>query len=213
MATGTYKGLHDRDGLVRTETVAYQIAGINNQITDDFGASNDLEVTGGGRGWTATTTIKGEVHSAKSTSKLGAAEALYAQIKHGVADLLQPDDMSDAEFTRCVSECVTSRKPYCNCKCGGANHGAANGTTPLAVIGPKLCLCGCGGTTKRLFVPGHDARYHAAQKRSFRALDLAVSLDELAVIERNERLAAAKAKRAAKKAALPKDGASAKTDA
>ena len=30
------------------------------------------------------------------------------------------------------------------------------------------CLCGCGGTPKSAkarFVPGHDARYHAAEKR------------------------------------------------
>ena len=31
------------------------------------------------------------------------------------------------------------------------------------------CLCGCGGTPKgkkSRFIPGHDARYHAAQKRA-----------------------------------------------
>jgi hypothetical protein len=31
------------------------------------------------------------------------------------------------------------------------------------------CLCGCGGTPKgkkSRFIPGHDARYHAAQKKA-----------------------------------------------
>lgn len=31
------------------------------------------------------------------------------------------------------------------------------------------CLCGCGGTPKgkkSRFIPGHDARWHAAQKRA-----------------------------------------------
>lgn len=31
------------------------------------------------------------------------------------------------------------------------------------------CLCGCGGYpkgAKARFIPGHDARYHAAQKRA-----------------------------------------------
>lgn len=32
---------------------------------------------------------------------------------------------------------------------------------------PKECLCGCGGMTKGgRFLPGHDARYHAAQKKA-----------------------------------------------
>lgn len=32
---------------------------------------------------------------------------------------------------------------------------------------PRQCLCGCGGMTKGgRFLPGHDARYHAAQKKA-----------------------------------------------
>ena len=31
---------------------------------------------------------------------------------------------------------------------------------------PQVCLCGCKGMTKGgRFIPGHDARYHAQQKR------------------------------------------------
>lgn len=86
----------------------------------------------------------------------------------------------------CVGECMAGQSDICECRCDGANHGIANGDflamfrqmpTPAQVaaaqaamrptmIGPKQCLCGCGGTTQRRFVPGHDARYHAAQKRA-----------------------------------------------
>ena len=32
---------------------------------------------------------------------------------------------------------------------------------------PKQCKCGCGGMTKGgTFLPGHDARYHAAQAKA-----------------------------------------------
>lgn len=81
-----------------TETVEYTISGINNQITDEFGADNDLTVKGGGRGWTATTTIKGAVWSAKATSKLGAAEALYDAIKADASFTepgVTPDEVMD----------------------------------------------------------------------------------------------------------------------
>ncbi len=37
---------------------------------------------------------------------------------------------------------------------------------PRPVREPKACLCGCGGMTKGgTFLPGHDARYHAALKK------------------------------------------------
>lgn len=37
---------------------------------------------------------------------------------------------------------------------------------PRAAKAPVECTCGCGGMTKGgRFLPGHDARYHAAQKR------------------------------------------------
>lgn len=32
---------------------------------------------------------------------------------------------------------------------------------------PKECKCGCGGMTKGgMFLPGHDARFHAAEKKA-----------------------------------------------
>ncbi len=37
---------------------------------------------------------------------------------------------------------------------------------------PKLCKCGCGEYTRGgIFRPGHDARYHAAEKRLIQAAD------------------------------------------
>ena len=30
---------------------------------------------------------------------------------------------------------------------------------------PVACWCGCGGTTKSRFVPGHDSRFHGLAKR------------------------------------------------
>lgn len=160
--------LHDRDGFVQTETVAYQLGGINNQITDDFGADNDLEVKGGGRGWTATTTRKGRVLTAKGTSKVAAAEALYEEAKR-VATLeldLTDEDMTEAEFENCVSECVGSPRLFCECKCGGRNHGLMGGVKreEIVLLGEKQCACGCGQTTNRTYVPGHDARHHGLLK-------------------------------------------------
>lgn len=43
--------------------------------------------------------------------------------------------------------------------------------------GRPPCLCGCGGTPKgkkSRFIPGHDARYHAAQKKA-----AAVAIEQL----------------------------------
>lgn len=161
------------------ESIGFQIGGINNQITDEFGADNDLEVTGGGRGWTARTTISGVVHSATGTTKLGAAEALYQQIadadlieqtdleddrKADIEEQLDFEDMTEGEAAQCVAECVTSIRPFCECRCQGRNHGAATGAVAPTLLGEKPCKCGCGQTTNRLFVPGHDARYHGLMK-------------------------------------------------
>lgn len=157
------------------ESINYQLGGINNQITDEFATDNDLEVTGGGKGWTATTTRRdGTVASAKGTSKLGAAEALYDLFKNGELagdrlvdnDDLDFEDMSEGEIAQCVAECIDSVTRYCACKCNGRNHGAGAGEarTFTATLGRKLCLCGCGGETQRQYVPGHDARHHGLIK-------------------------------------------------
>lgn len=74
----------------------------------------------------------------------------------------------------CPGECMISEQEICNCSCGGRNHGILHriltgATRPPTMFGPKPCLCGCGGITKRRFVPGHDARYHAEQKRAAKA--------------------------------------------
>jgi hypothetical protein len=94
-------------------------------------------------------------------------------------------------LTPCVGECMfASPDSPCDCRCGGDNHaigGAmfisamidaiAAGDTKAAKVAikaarpvmltPKPCTCGCGGLTLRRFVPGHDARYHAAIKAGF----------------------------------------------
>ncbi len=100
--------------------------------------------------------------------------------------------MTLTRIVPCVGECMAGRSDICECRCDGANHGIANGAflalvmsnpSPTALIaaqasvrpvllGEKTCLCGCGGTTQRRFVPGHDARYHAAQKRAAREASL-----------------------------------------
>ena len=36
---------------------------------------------------------------------------------------------------------------------------------------PAPCWCGCGGTTKSKFVPGHDSRFHGLAKQVARGLE------------------------------------------
>lgn len=90
----------------------------------------------------------------------------------------------------CVGECMMAHPSSpCDCRCGGSNHAiggafmfpilqaavatqdprqfkAALAKARPVRLEPKPCLCGCGGQTMRRFVPGHDARYHAAIKRA-----------------------------------------------
>lgn len=185
------------------ETINHQLGGINNQITDEFGADNDMKVTGGGRGWTASTTLNGATVQAKGTSKLDAANRLYEQIKASFREVLEPDEgdfegMSPGEAARCVAECMTSIKPYCECRCDGANHGAGAGIKAILLVS-KECACGCGGITNRRFVPGHDARFHAAEKA--RAAGFS-SVEEFRVKQKADRNARAATKRRAKRAAI-----------
>lgn len=49
------------------------------------------------------------------------------------------------------------------------------------------CWCGCGGTTKSRFVPGHDSRFHGAAKRVAR--DLADYDEEIAKLPHDEAVA------------------------
>lgn len=87
----------------------------------------------------------------------------------------------------CNGECMLSEKDICDCRCDGANHGIIFGLQGAAIVptlyGDKQCLCGCGGITKRRFVPGHDARYHAAQKRAAKeAAEGATTAPERAIV-------------------------------
>lgn len=91
----------------------------------------------------------------------------------------------------CVGECMMAHpNSPCDCRCDGANHAiggafmfpiltaavASNDKAEFKAalakarpirLEPKPCLCGCGGETMRRFIPGHDARYHAAIKAGF----------------------------------------------
>lgn len=119
----------------------------------------EVEVTGGGRGWTATTNVYDSDVSAKATSKVGALEALLALVQKRV-DEEEGDESNGEEIEGCGDECQNSSSAFCQCKCGGEGHGAALGKSGAIMIGSKPCKCGCGESTKRTFVPGHDARYH-----------------------------------------------------
>lgn len=115
----------------------------------------EIEITGGGRGWTATA---GEV-TAKATSKAGALEALVVAL-----DAAEAEAEPGEEIEGCSDECQSSQSNICQCACGGENHGigvTVKDRKPTVVVGEKPCRCGCGQTTKRTFVPGHDARFHA----------------------------------------------------
>lgn len=66
------------------------------------------------------------------------------------------------------------------------------------------CWCGCGGTTKSRFVPGHDAKFHSDAKNVARGLlsedDLAPLPHEEAAAEFERCVAAERPKWAAKEA-------------
>jgi len=181
-----------------------------------------VAVTGGGRGWTATLLdADGSIRArVKGTSKQGAIDALYDEVKvnrvkveaaldvlgslFGEFDVNEEDDdrtpgpvwkgATLVSIVPCVGECMGAQpESPCNCRCDGANHAigggtfaqmvnaliAANGSLTPATLKsvlvstrpvmyrPKPCLCGCGESTLRRFVPGHDARYHAAIKAGF----------------------------------------------
>lgn len=170
-----------------------------------------IEVTGGGRGWTAKALLPDKTYAVKADSKLGVLSLMDNSLQE--FDLERPDDMSDAEFERCIGECVNSKAPYCRCKCGGANHGIGHEKRGFAaVIEPKRCLCGCGGTTQRLFVPGHDARYHARQALEARAKAAGRTVAEQVAADKASKNAARKARRAARKEGVPAPGKSALSD-
>lgn len=98
----------------------------------------------------------------------------------------------------CVGECMgASPSSPCDCRCGGSNHAiggavmfglfqkvlaqpsdgdrgrlfkaTVKAAQPLR-LESKPCQCGCGESTMRRFVPGHDARYHAAIKAGFESV-------------------------------------------
>lgn len=116
-------------------------------------------------------------------------------------------------ITPCVGECMEGKSDVCDCRCSGANHGlmrlallpgvtwtAVRGLRPVP-FGPKPCLCGCGETTDRKFVPGHDARYHARIKYEAERTSLGLTVEEYAEHRKQQARDKAKARRAARRAA------------
>lgn len=126
----------------------------------------------------------------------------------------------------CVGECMQGSSDICDCRCMGANHGlmklgdlgALTWSEVMALkpvrFGPKDCACGCGTRTDRRFAPGHDARFHAAQKREAERTALGLSeadyADHLKARARDKAKARRQARRARRAAAV---GASEATDA
>ncbi len=203
MTTQTWPKNHDVNQC-QAQCTGHQIAGWENAVVDATGEYPTYR--GGGHGWTAS--VKDGSIAAKGTSKLAAVEALAALVSREDIEPIE-DDMTEAEEDRCVKECQTSTSNVCACKCGGTNHGALVGRPAYrkaAVYGPKPCQCGCGETTLRQFVPGHDARYHAAQKRDAAAKAAGLSTLEYvaqqAKVKAAARSAKAKARRDARKADL-----------
>ena len=139
------------------------IAQVIEQIEAEHGV--EVEVTGGGKGWKASAD-GGETY--KGTSKIEALLALETALNDGMASVDEAEEDAEIadieEIEGCAEECQSSESDFCQCKCGGQNHGALVGRkAPAVQIGKKYCKCGCGETTNRTFVPGHDARYHGLQ--------------------------------------------------
>lgn len=113
----------------------------------------------------------------------------------------------------CVGECMVGKSDICDCRCEGANHGilrleSMNNVTweqvralQPTMLGPKECRCGCGGTTDRKYVPGHDARHHAELKREAAIDASGLTEEEFDAEAKKAKAARAKAKRAARRAA------------
>jgi len=172
-----------------------------NAIVDEINV--EPTISGGGTGWTATA---GEF-TAKGKSKAGAAEALVAVVLGRVRPVRVKKQRAPSLRDRglCNAECMGSVRLICECSCGGQNHGGGNARTwAVTVVGEKECLCGCGQTTERRFVPGHDARFHAHERLLAGAAE--AGLDPAAykvqMIEaRKERARLARARRKAEKIA------------
>lgn len=171
----------------------------NNEIQDRIDEIEaefevEIEIAGGGRGWTAS--VDGSA-SAKGESKMAA----LALLENSLIDLRDEGDTKDPDFdleSECSAECQTSTSDYCECKCGGANHPGLK----VVPVGDKPCKCGCGQTTKRLFVPGHDARYHALEAlKVWAAANGIADLDEAKKAKAAGQRKAARERRAEKRAA------------
>lgn len=139
-----------------------------NSITDVHGIPQTaVAFGGGGKGQTAY--VEGHrgiaVIEGKGDSRLAAVRALQAELWK--IDFAQ-SAADDGEELECnSSECMASKSSICSCKCEGRNHGAMSGERAKSAwavtpITPKACACGCGQTTARRYVPGHDARHHVA---------------------------------------------------
>jgi len=184
--------------MTTTKATTEAIAAMVEEITEQYGV--EVEITGGGKGWTATATDEqGTEHTAKAESKMIALEALSNRLDER-EEAEEAEDMAEFDEESCSAECQSANpNTPCSCKCGGANHPKAS-SGEVVVVGPKPCKCGCGQITNRAFFPGHDARYHFAQRAVAAGMDVEVYRANLkavrnavAAAKRRERRAAAKA--------------------
>lgn len=176
-----------------TSKTGIDFAAIISEIEDEYGV--EVEVRGGGKGWTATATGD-KVTTVKADNKATALSLLSNSLQEGEGE--DVEDAEEVDLDGCSEECQNANpNSPCTCKCGGANHPGSD----VVVFGPKPCRCGCGEITKRRYVPGHDARHHFALRAAAAGLDVEAFRAQLKA-ERNK-VAAAKRreKRAADKAA------------
>jgi hypothetical protein len=181
------------------------MATLNEQIegmVEDFGV--EVEVTGGGKGWTAKAEGEDISLNIKAASKADAIQLLRVALSDAVAKQDgDEDEIGDEDEDACSEECQSSTSAFCQCKCGGILHGAMVGNKGKAVmIGDKPCKCGCGQTTKRTFVAGHDAKYHGlvALRAWAKAEGLTGTDEELRKAKAAAMRKAARERRAAKRA-------------
>lgn len=180
----------------KAQDQAERIATFIEEIEGEFEV--EIEVTGGGKGWTAKADDGTE---AKAGSKMLALEALHNRLDENRAEVESDDDEAEIdEEIECSEECQNANpNSPCTCRCGGLNH-PREGSKEVVVFGPKPCKCGCGLTTKRAFVAGHDAAFHFAERAAAAGMDVE-DYRKMLKAERNRKAAAdRKAKRAAAKA-------------
>lgn len=178
---------------------ADRIAAFIEEMQDEFEV--EVEVTGGGKGWTATADDGTE---AKASSKMLALEALHNRLDENRAEVEDEPEDEDFDLEGECSEICQKAKPgsVCTCKCGGVHHPKSADGSEAVVLGPKPCKCGCGQITKRAFVAGHDAAFHFAERARANGFDDPAEYKKALKVERNKKAAAKRREQRAEAKAL-----------